>query len=52
MGKHHFQTGVLFGPSASRGGNRCIACKRHIVYGERCRDCERELRQRHKRKRR
>jgi hypothetical protein len=50
MGKNHFRTGVLFGPSASRGGNRCIACKRHIVYGDRCQDCREQLRQRKRRK--
>jgi hypothetical protein len=29
---------------------RCIGCHRRIVYGDRCPDCQRKLRQRRKRK--
>jgi hypothetical protein len=50
MGKGHFRAGVLFGPSASRGRNRCIGCKRTIVYGDRCPQCQQKLRQGKRRK--
>jgi hypothetical protein len=34
-----------------RGGPlRCLGCKRRIVWGERCEDCKRLLRQRQRRK--
>ena len=50
MGKGHFRVAVLFGPSASKGRNRCIACQRPIVYGDRCETHKQELRQRRRRK--
>jgi hypothetical protein len=40
----------VYGPSAGSRGNRCIGCKRHIVWGERCESCKQELRQRKRRK--
>jgi hypothetical protein len=50
MGKGHFRVAVLFGPSASKGRNRCIACQRPIVWGERCESCKQELAARKRRK--
>jgi hypothetical protein len=50
VGKGHFRAAVLFGPSASKGRNRCIACQRPIVYSDRCQDCHRKLRERKRRK--
>jgi hypothetical protein len=38
--------------SGSRDQIRCVACRRRIVWGERCESCKRELRQRKRRKRR
>jgi hypothetical protein len=35
---------------AKSTGGRCVACHRAIVYGDRCEDCQRELRQRRRRK--
>jgi hypothetical protein len=49
MGKGSLKAGVLFGPSAGRR-HRCIACKRAILYGERCEDCKQVLRVRKRRK--
>jgi hypothetical protein len=38
---------------ARRSPSRCLGqCGKRIFYGDRCPDCARELRQRHKRKRR
>jgi hypothetical protein len=50
MGKGYFRAAVLFGPSASKGRNRCIACQRPIVWGDRCENCKRELAARRRRK--
>jgi hypothetical protein len=36
--------------TAKSTGGRCVACHRTVFYGERCQDCQRELRQRRKRK--
>jgi hypothetical protein len=49
MGKGHFRARVLFGPSATRKRG-CIGCRRPIVYGDRCEDCKRRVRQRQRRK--
>ena len=37
-------------PGFSHGQRRYAGCRRKIVYGERCPDCARELRQRKRRK--
>jgi hypothetical protein len=47
VGKHHFKVGVGRSPA------RCLGqCGKRLVYGDRCPDCARELRQRRKLKRR
>jgi hypothetical protein len=38
--------------SGSRVTQRCLACKRRIVWGDRCESCKQELAQRKRRKRR
>jgi rRNA maturation endonuclease Nob1 len=45
MGKHHFTIGKRQG-----GPLRCKGCRRTILYGDRCPDCQQQLRQRRKRK--
>jgi hypothetical protein len=35
---------------ARRGPERCVGCKKPIVYGDRCEACKRELRRRVARK--
>jgi len=39
----------MTGTAKSTGG-RCVGCRRTIFYGERCQDCQRDLRQRQRRK--
>jgi hypothetical protein len=45
-----FKNAGAYPGSGSRRDQRCIGCKRSIVWGERCEDCKRELRQRQRRK--
>jgi hypothetical protein len=45
VGKHHFKVGV--GRSPARGLGQC---GKRLVYGDRCPDCARKLRERKRRK--
>jgi len=36
--------------SGSKVTQRCLSCKRRIVWGDRCEKCKRELRDRQRRK--
>ena len=48
LGGHH-NAGAYPG-SHSRGEQRCLSCKRRILWGERCENCKRELLARRRRK--
>jgi hypothetical protein len=50
MGRNKGKTGVLFGPPRRERRLVCIACRRPILWGERCETCKRDLRRRQARK--
>jgi predicted amidophosphoribosyltransferase len=41
---------VVYGAPKHGKRQHCLGCQRPIVYGDRCPDCQRELRQRKRRK--
>jgi predicted amidophosphoribosyltransferase len=43
--KNHINAGTVHSTPP-----RCLGCHRPLVYGDRCPDCQRKLRQRRKRK--
>jgi hypothetical protein len=50
MGRRMNQARVLAGVVPGKSPQRCLGCRRRIVWGDRCPTCQQRLRERKRRK--